>query len=49
MRRIRLITREEAWKWAERIRREYEAIYGIEFKLESAFIPWIALSRPRRS
>ena len=39
MRRIRLITREEAWKRAERIRREYEAIYGIEFKLESAFIP----------
>ncbi|ASJ12583.1 ParB/RepB/Spo0J family partition protein [Thermococcus thioreducens] len=39
MRRIRLITREEAWKRAERIKREYEAIYGIKFELEAAFIP----------
>ncbi|NJE61378.1 ParB/RepB/Spo0J family partition protein [Thermococcus sp. 21S7] len=39
MKRIRLITREEAWKRAGRIKREYEAIYGIEFELESAFIP----------
>jgi len=35
---ITLITREEALKRAERIKREYEAIYGIEFELERAFI-----------
>ena len=39
MRRIRLITREEAWKRAESIKREYEAMHGIEFELESAFVP----------
>ena len=39
MRKVRLITREEAWKRAERIKREYEAIYGIKFELEAAFIP----------
>ncbi|WP_240920701.1 ParB/RepB/Spo0J family partition protein [Thermococcus sp. CX2] len=39
MRRTRLITREEAFRRAERIKEEYEAIYGIEFELERAFIP----------
>jgi len=36
---ISLITREEAFKRAERIRREYKTIYCIEFELERAFIP----------
>ena len=39
MKKIRLVTREEAWKRAGRIKWEYEAIYGIEFELEAAFIP----------
>ncbi|NJE84280.1 inosine-5-monophosphate dehydrogenase [Thermococcus sp. CX2] len=39
LRRTRLITREEAFRRAERIKEEYEAIYGIEFELERAFIP----------
>ena len=39
MKKIRLVTREDAWKRAGRIKREYEAIYGIEFELEATFIP----------
>ena len=39
MSRISLITREGAFKRAERIKREYEAIYGIGFELERTFIP----------
>lgn len=39
MKKIRLITREEAWKRAKRIKKEYETIYGIEFELEAVFIP----------
>lgn len=38
MSEISLITREGAFKRAERIRREYEAIYGIGFDLERAFV-----------
>lgn len=39
MRGTRLITREEAFRRAERIKEEYEVIYGIEFELEREFIP----------
>ncbi len=35
----RLITREEALRRAEKIAREYRALYGIEFKLERKFVP----------
>ncbi len=36
---IRLVTREEAIRRAERIRREYEALYGIGFVVERGFVP----------
>ena len=39
MGKITLITRQGAFKRAERIKREYEAIYGIEFGLERDFVP----------
>lgn len=36
---IRLITREEAFKRAERIKKENEAIYGVPFELEHRYLP----------
>jgi IMP dehydrogenase len=36
---IRLITREEAFKRAERIKEENEAIYGVPFELEHRYLP----------
>ena len=39
MKKIRLITREEAFKRAERIMKEYRAIYGIDFEIEHTFLP----------
>ena len=39
MKKIRLITREEAFKRAERIMEEYRAIYGIDFEIEHTFLP----------
>jgi ParB-like chromosome segregation protein Spo0J len=39
LKRIRLITREEAFKRAERIREEYRAIYGMDFEIEHSFLP----------
>ncbi|NJE01364.1 inosine-5-monophosphate dehydrogenase [Thermococcus sp. JdF3] len=39
LRRIRLITREEAFKRAEHIMNEYRAAYGIDFEIEHSFLP----------
>jgi hypothetical protein len=39
LKRIRLITREEAFKRAKRIRDEYRAIYGMDFEIEHSFLP----------
>ncbi|WP_461866858.1 ParB/RepB/Spo0J family partition protein [Thermococcus sp.] len=39
MRGQHLISREEAFKRAERIKKEYEIIHGIEFQLYTAYIP----------
>lgn len=39
MGKIRLITRREAAERAERIRDEYRAIYGIDFRIERGFVP----------
>jgi len=36
---IKLITREEAFKRAEKIKRENEIIYGVPFELEHTFLP----------
>jgi len=36
---IRLITREEAFRRAERIKREYELIHGVEFEIYSRYLP----------
>ncbi len=36
---IRLITREEAFKRAESIKKENEAIYGVPFELEHRYLP----------
>lgn len=36
---IRLITREEAFKRAERIKKENEVLYGVPFELEHKYLP----------
>ncbi|HIH72118.1 MAG: Inosine-5'-monophosphate dehydrogenase [Thermococcales archaeon 44_46] len=36
---IRLITREEAFKRAERIKKENEFLYGVPFELEHRYLP----------
>lgn len=41
---IRLITREEAFKRAERIKKENEAIYGIQFKIYQKYLPFDILT-----
>ncbi|WP_297068959.1 ParB N-terminal domain-containing protein [Thermococcus sp.] len=38
MKKIRLISRDEAFKRAERIADEYRAIYGVEFTIEDRFV-----------
>ena len=40
---IRLITREEAFKRAERIKKENEVLYGVPFELEHKYLPLNAL------
>ncbi len=42
MKKIRLVTHEEAWKRARRIKTEYEFIHGIRFDLERAVVPPLA-------
>ncbi len=39
MKEIRLITRDEAFRRAERIRDEYRALYGVNFEIEHTFLP----------
>ncbi|WP_048874643.1 ParB/RepB/Spo0J family partition protein [Thermococcus litoralis] len=36
---IRLMTREEAFKRAERIKKENEVLYGVPFELEHKYLP----------
>ncbi|ASI99585.1 ParB/RepB/Spo0J family partition protein [Thermococcus celer] len=43
MKKIRLVTHEEAWKRARRIKTEYEFIHGIRFDLERAVVPLAGL------
>lgn len=40
---IRLITREEAFKRAERIKKENEALYGVPFEMEHKYLPFDVL------